>query len=156
MSDDKKLKNAKAVYNTLCKMLDGKNVRYDKHPEDLVITFTMRGDDLPMYFILNIDAKRDLIRLVSPIPVVFEGDKLLEGAIATSQANYYMADGSFDIDLKTGKVYFRMTSSYLDSLISEELFEYMVAVAGYTIDEYNDKFLMLSKGNISIKEFFKK
>ncbi len=49
-----------------------------------------------------------------------------------------------------------MTSSYIDSLISKDVFEYMVAVASYTVDEYNDKFFMLAKGQLPIEEFFKK
>lgn len=156
MSDDKKLKNAQNVFKTLCAMLDEKELRYDKREDDLVVDFTMSGEDIPMRFVINIDAKRELIRLLSPIPVTFEGDKRIEGAIAACQANYRMADGSFDFDFKSGKVLFRMTSSYIDSIISKELFEYMVAVAGYTIDEYNDKFFMLAKGQLPIEEFFKK
>ena len=156
MTDAKKLKNAQKVYDTLCNMLDEKKLRYDKHPEDLVVTFGMTGDDLPMHFVLNVDANRELIRLMSLVPVQFEGDKRIEGAIATSQANYRLADGSFDFEYKTGRVMFRMTSSYMDSLISKELFEYMIAVACYTVDEYNDKFFMLAKGQMTIEEFFNK
>lgn len=32
----------------------------------------------------------------------------------------------------------------------------MIAVACYTVDESNDKFLLLSKGIMSIEEFFTK
>lgn len=156
MSEDKKLKNAQNVYKTLCAMLDEKEVKYEKHEDDLVVTFIMGGDDLPMQFVLNVDAKRELIRLISPIPITFEGDKRIEGAIATCQANYRLADGSFDFDFRNGRILFRMTSSFIDSLISKDLFEYLVAVASYTVDEYNDKFFMLAKGQLPIEEFFKK
>lgn len=156
MTDAKKLKNAQSVYKTLCAMMDEKNLHYTKHEDDLVITFTMNGEDIPMDVVLNVDADRELIRLLSPIPVVFEGDKRLDGAIAASQINYRLADGSFDFDYPKGKVLFRMTSSYIDSLISKEVFEYMVAVSCYTIDEYNDKLFMLAKGKLSLDEFFNK
>ncbi len=128
----------------------------EKHEDDLVVTFILGGDDIPMQFVLNVDSDRQLIRLLSPIPVTFEGDKRIEGAIATCQANYRIADGSFDFDFKQGRILFRMTSSYIDSLISKDVFEYMVAVASYTVDEYNDKFFMLAKGQLPIEEFFKK
>ena len=154
--DEKKLKNAQSVYKTLCEELDGKNLRYEKHIEDLVVTFTMKGDDLPIQIIVNIDAERQLVRLLSPIPVTFGDDKRMEGAIATCQVNYLLADGSFDYDYKQGKVIFRMTSSFIDSLISKELFEYMIAVACYTVDDYNDKFLMLAKGALALDAFFPK
>lgn len=156
MADEKNMKNALSVYNTLCAMLDEKQVRYEKHTNDLVVTFTLTGDDFPMQYVINIDAKRELVRLLSPIPALFEGDTRIAGAIATSQINYNLADGSFDFDYNKGKVLFRMTSSFKDSLISKDLFEYMVAVAGMTIDEYNDKLYMLAKGMLSIEDFLKK
>lgn len=155
MSDDKKIKNAKSEFDTLCKMLDEKELKYDKFEKDLVVSFIMSGEDIPMQIIINVDSDRQLIRLMSPIPVTFEGDKRIEGAIATCQANYKMADGSFDYDYANGKIAFRMTSSYIDSLISEDVFEYMVAIACATVDRYNDKFLMLAKGMMKIEDFFK-
>ncbi len=156
MADEKQLKKAKTVFDSLCSMLDGKKGRYDKHEDDLVVTFIVGGDDIPMHMIIKVDAERELVRLVSPIPVVFEDDKRVEGAIATSQVNYRLADGSFDYDFREGKVLFRMTSSFRDSLISEDLLEYMMGCASYTVDEYNDKFLMLAKGMIPLEYFFNK
>lgn len=156
MTDDRKLKNAHSVYNTLCEMLDAKTLRYEKHPEDLVVTFVVKGDDMPMQFIVKVDEERELVRVMSPIPVTFEGDRCVDAAIATCQVNYRMADGSFDFDFRKGRILFRVTSSYADSLISKELLEYMIGLACYMVDEYNDKFLMLSKGMISVDEFLKK
>ena len=155
MIDDKKLKNAQKVYDTLCTMLDDRKLKYEKHLEDLVVTFIMGGDDIPMQFVLNVDAERALIRLLSLIPVTFEGEKRIEGAVACCQANYRLADGSFDFDYNKGRVIFRMTSSYIDSLISPEVFEYMIGVACFTVDEYNDKLFMLAKGQLSLEDFFK-
>ncbi len=155
MSDANKLKNAQNVFKTLCEMLDEKKVHYDKHEDELVVTFIMGGKDIPMQLIINVDEERELIRLISPIPVVFEEDKRVEAAIATCQANYYLADGSFDYDFEQGEITFRLTSSYIDSLISKDLLEYMVVITGIAVDEYNDKFLMLAKGMISVQDFFK-
>ena len=41
----------------------------------------------------------------------------------------------------------------MDSLISKDLFEYMIIIAIHTVDKYNDKFFMLAKGQMSIEEF---
>ena len=156
MTDEKKLKNAQNVYKSLCDMLDSRNIRYDKHPEDLVITFTTQGNDIPMNFVMMIDANRELVRLVSPIPVTFDADKRIEAAIAINQANYLLADGNFELDFKTGRVLFKLTSSFIDSLLSQELFEYMIGVSCCAVDEFNDKLLMLAKGLISVDVFFNK
>ena len=155
MTDDKKLKNAQNVYKSLCEILDENGVRYEKHIDDMVVSFIMTGEDIPMDIVINVDAERELIRLLSPIRATFEGDKRVEAAVATSQVNFNLADGSFDYDFKNGRVLFRMTSSFIDSLISKEVLEYMIGVAGYSIDEYNDKFLMLAKGILPLKSFFK-
>lgn len=154
MTDEKKLNQAKNVYDLLCEMLDEKEIKYEKHEEDLVVLFIMGGEDIPMHFLLNVDAERSLIRLLSPLPFVFEGDKKVLGAIAACQANYNIADGSFDYDYKEGKILFRLTASYLDSLISKDLLEYMILVSCITVDEYNDKMFMLSKGNMTLEQFF--
>jgi hypothetical protein len=52
-----------------------------------------------------------------------------------------------------GSIVFRLTSSYLNSEISEDLLEYVLMVSAATVDEYNDKFLMLAKGMINIQKF---
>ena len=40
-------------------------------------------------------------------------------------------------------------------MLGEELFNYMVMLAAGTVDDYNDKFLMISKGMWSIEDFLK-
>ena len=154
--DAKKEKKAQEVFRTLCEHLKDRKWTYETHEADKVVTFGVNGDDIPMHFVLQIDAERELIRLHSPLNMPFPEEKRLDGAIATCQVNYRLADGSFDYEYTTGKVYFRMTSSYRDSLISKELFDYMISCACYTVDEYNDKFLMLAKGALPLESFLKK
>jgi hypothetical protein len=156
MSDEIKLKTAQNVFQTLCTIFDEKKFKYEKHPDDLIINFSMSTEDLPILFVLNVDAERQLIRLHSPIPVLFEGDSRKDGAVAACQANYQIADGSFDFDYKQGKVVYRITSSFIDSLISRDVFEYLISFAFFAVDKYNDKFFMLAKGKADIEEFFKR
>lgn len=155
MLEERKIKKANQVYRSLCDMLDAKDFKYDRYDEKLTIRFGIIGDDLPMQFIMFIDADRELIRLLSPLPVIFDSKKINEGLLSINQANYSLADGSFDFDVISGKVNFRMIASFVDSLISKDVFQYMIDVASHTIDDYNDKMLMLSKGAMTIEEFFK-
>lgn len=155
MSDENKTEKAASMYKTLCDALDEKEMHYDKKPDDLVVTFVLSGEDIPMTVVAAIDADRQLVRVFSALPFCFAEDKRLEGAIATCQANYCLADGNFDYNYNDGRVIFRLTSCYRDSLISKELFWYMIACLGYTVDKYNDKFLLISKGSLSIDEFVK-
>lgn len=156
MADQKQTKNAEAVFKTLCETLDDRKWVYDKHPEDSVVHFVVGGDDIPMEFVVYIDPDKELVRMMSQLPFAFSEEKRVEGAIATCQANYRLVDGSFDYDYKTGKILFRLTSSFRESLISKDLLGYMIDCSCFTVDEFNDKFLMIDKGTLTIEDFFKK
>ncbi|MCH5163185.1 MAG: YbjN domain-containing protein [Clostridiales bacterium] len=158
MSDEKELKHAQTVYSTLCNMLDEHGWHYEKHDEDLSISCAAQGDDLPIDLHVEVDMKRHLITLLSKMPFSVAPERRAALAVAVSQANNGMVDGSFDYDYTSGRIIFRMTSSYLDSLIGKDLMVYMVMCSCKTIDDYNDKFLMVAKSemtNEEILEFIK-
>ena len=151
--DDKITQSAKTAYGTLLAMLDEKKVNYVKSEKDLSVDFRIDGDNGDMGIFIFIDVKRSLVRLFAQVPLRFDGNRRLDGAIATSLANYSLADGSFDFDYNTGRILFRMTSGFADSTLSKSVFEYMVAVTCYTVDEYMLKFSQLFNGKITLKNF---
>ena len=158
MSDEKKMKQAQAVYGALCSMLDERGWRYDKNDEKMTIHCGAQGDDLPMNIVMEVDMKRELISLLSMMPFAIPENRRIPMAIAVSRANYGLIDGSFDYDCTSGKIIFRLTSSYTGSLIGKNLLSYMLSCSCYTIDEYNDKFLMVAKNDMTteqILEFIK-
>ena len=106
-----------------------------------------------MNFLIIIDAERQLVRLLSLLPFQMNSDKRVEGALATCIINYLLADGSFDFDLDEGHIMFRLTASFRESLLGEELFKYMVSIACHTIDKYNDQLSDLNDGKISLEQF---
>jgi hypothetical protein len=103
--------------------------------------------------VIIVDANRQLVRLLSMLNFKFPEDKRVEGAIATTVASYGMVDGSFDFDLNDGSVIFRMTASYRESRLGQGLFAYLIDCACFTVDRYNEKFLAVSKGMLSIQDF---
>ena len=154
MTDELKLKNAQSVYKILCDLFDEKELVYKKFEDDFVVTITVNGDNLSIDFVVKVDEERELIRVLSKLPVVFQDEKRLDGAIATSKINYGLADGSFDYNFEKGEIIFRITSSYKGCTVSKDLIYYMMSCACYTVDDYNDKLLALSEGKISVKDFF--
>lgn len=146
-------KQAQTVYQTVLKALDNRQWNYDRHDNDLTVTMGVSGDDLPMQLILEVDADRELVKLLSKLPLSFPEDKRLEGSIATNIININIADGSFDYKFDTGAIYFRQVSSFKNSLIGTGLIDYLIDCACWTIDEYNDKLLMMAKGLMTIQEF---
>lgn len=156
MAEENKKNLAKEVYNTLCGAIERREWNYEKDDEKFVVHFDVSGDDIPMKFILVVDEGRQLIRLMSPMPFNMCEDKRMEGAIATCVASFGMADGSFDYDLAEGQIVFRMTASFRESVIGEGLFQYMISCACAMVDKYNDKFLAIDKGLMSINDFIVK
>ena len=156
MAEEMNMKKAKQVYNTLIKMLDERDWKYEKHEEDLLIKSGIKGDDLPIEFIVFVKPKNQVVQFLSRLPFNMPEDKRVDGALAVCVANYGLIDGSFDYDLSDGEIRYRLTSSYRESTLGEDLFEYMIMVAASTVDEYNDKFFMLAKGMMSVEDFIAK
>ena len=156
MADVRDLKKTKEVYDKLCKMLDNRDWKYKRDDDELTISFGVSGDDLPMGFVIVCDAERQLIRVMSMLPFKMGEDKRVEGAIATSYANYSIADGSFDYNIFDGTIIFRLTASFRESTVGEDLFKYLVDVSTFTVDKYNDRFEALNSGKISLEEFMAK
>ena len=150
---DIKFEVAKKVYDKLCEVFDKRDIRYRKDDENMIVHLGISGDDLPMDFIVIIDEKRQLMRLISPLPFKMPEDKRMEGAIATCAATYAITEGSFDYDISDGTISFRMTASFRESDIGEELFMYMVAYSSAVVDEYNDKFFAIGKGLLDISDY---
>lgn len=153
MAEEIKMDLAKEVYATLCAALDKRKWHYEKDEENLVVHFGVGGDDIPMSFIIAVDAERQLVRVMSPLPFKFSEDKRMDGAIATCVASFGLADGSFDYDITTGMVVFRMTATYRESKLGDGLFQYMISCSSVMVDEFNDKFLAIDKGLMSIGDF---
>ena len=147
------MKKAVEVYDTLCSMLDNIGWKYDKVEEKLMIKSGVKGEDLPIDFIVVVKPRNEVVQFISSRPFNMPEDKRVEGALAICTANYGLVDGSFDYDLSDGQIVFRLTSSYRESLLSEALFEYMIMVSASTIDKYNDRFFMLAKGMITLEQF---
>ena len=145
-----RMAEAKAILGNLVQHLHDIKLNFaqEELEDRFVIRFNMSGDDIPMRFFIYINPKNQLITLHSPISVTFSEDKLDLGCKAICAINYRLVDGDFQIDIRDGEVLFNMSNSYAGSLISTEVFDYMLGMSINIVDEYNDKLLMLSKGLI--------
>ena len=153
MADEKIMKHAQTVYETICSMLTKKDWKFTRHDEDLVITCGARGEDLPMEFVIIVNPKAQVVSMYSNMPYSIGKEKRVEAAVAVHIANHGLINGTFAYDIGAGSIRFRIVSSFRGSILSEELFEYMILVAASTIDQYNDKFLMISNGMLNVQQF---
>ncbi len=155
MDKEQLMKMGQNVYETICKMFDDRGFRYERHDEDLVITSTVSGEDIPMDMLFIVRPERQIVQLLSPMPFKIPDEKTVDLALAVAHANDGLIDGSFDFDMAKGRINFRLTASYIESILGKELFEYMLMVSAHTVDEYNDKFMMIAKGMYSLEDFIK-
>ena len=153
MSEEMHMQEARQVYNNLVNMLETRDWKFERFDDDLVIRSGIKGEDLPIEFIIFIKPQNQVIQFISKLPFSVPEDKRVEAAVAVSIANYGLVDGSFDYDINDGELRYRLTSSYRASLIGDDLFEYMIMCAASTVDDYNDRFFMLCKGMIDIEKF---
>ena len=119
MATEKEFTKARFVFDSICDALDKIEWKYRVEENSLKLIYAVDGDDINMEFTMSCDAERQLIRLYSVLPYRFPEEKRVEGAIATCEANYRLAHGSFDFNLSDGMVVFRLVNSYRDSLVEE-------------------------------------
>lgn len=144
------------VYNDIIDMLDSREWKYDRFDEDLVIKSGIKGEDLPVEFLLFVKPKNQVVQFISKLPFNVPDDMRIDLAVAVNVANYGLVDGSFDYDIKDGDIRYRLTSSYRDSQLGPDLFEYMIMCGASTVDSYNDKFFALCKGFMTINDFIER
>ena len=149
---DKK-EQAKKVYETLCIAIDNRKWQCTRHDDTMVVTFGVASEDIGMNFILAVDAERQLIRLLSPMPFDIVEEKRIDLAIATCVATNRIIDGSFDYDLSDGKIVFRLTAPFMGCEIGEKLLQYMISLSCAIVDNFNDKFADINDGKLTIADF---
>lgn len=144
---------AKAAFGTLCKALDGIGWRYKSDEAEMEVNLSVKGDDLSMPLRIYIDPKRQRIVLYSQMDFRMPEERRTDGAVVVCMANYELADGCFDYNFENGAILFRTTNSYRESIIGEGLVSRMIHMATHVVDQYNDRFLMVSKGMMSVEQF---
>jgi len=147
------LELAREVYEEACTALDDIGWTYNRDDEELRIRTRVSGDDIPMDIIIEVRPKTGILRVLSYMPFKINEDKAIDAAIACGEVNCRMVNGSFDFDIDDNSIRFRVTTAYLEAKPHKEVYPYMIHLAVNTVDDYNDKFLMISKGVLSIQDF---
>ncbi len=153
MADDAKREQALKTYETLCKTLDSHNWKYERNDEVLTIDCGAQGDDLPIPVKIRVREDRELVQLVSHVPIEVPADKPIDMAAAVSMVNFRLLNGCFEFDIQNGRLFFRMTASFIGTELSREVFSYLLFVSLRIIDDFNDKFEALAKGTLSLDAF---
>ena len=144
---------AKEIYNSLCAALEANNWHFRKVEEDMVVVATIKGDDFPVDFVIKVNPEIEKFTFISYLPTKVPEDKRVDFALAVCQANYGLTQGRFDYDISDGTISYENYTSFKFNEINPEHYEYLIMISAGIIDKYNDKFFMLEKGVITIKQF---
>lgn len=153
MSNNERMK---MIYQQMVDSLEAQELKFHADEENLTIYSKMEGDDLPMSFLLTIDSDKEMIMFLSPFNFKMSEEKRVDCSIAINVANFHMALGCFDFNISDGEIRFRLSQSLHDVEVGPEFFIHILAVALSTVERYNDVFLMLDKGYISLEQFIEK
>ncbi len=158
--DEKKKQAAEQIFNRMVSHYESKGIKkYDtkEFEEDCMyrMSFSYTGEDLPMEFVILVDGKRSLIRLFSRQPITVKPEQVPMMAQAVCAVNEILVNGFFSLEAEKGIIRWQVTVPYMESLISEEVFDYLILISIHTVDDYNDKFLLLQKGMVSLEAFIK-
>lgn len=139
-------------YETLCNVLERNDIDYERNDENLCVKCSVSGKDIQLNFLFVIHPSKMLVSLYSPVPVKIKRENFSNMALAVCIINNGLTDGNFCFEPSDGTVFFKMTSSFCDTNVSEELFEYMLSVAADTMDDYFLKISQIAKSEKPFEE----
>lgn len=142
----------KVIYDSVCSVLDGMNIHYQKIEEDLVVAFGHHGNDMNHDLILRVNTEKEVIQLFEKLPFSMDESKAADIARAVCAVNINLLCGAFSYDLKDNLLY-EVTQIYSGSLIGEETIKRMLLALVFTVEEYDDKFMALNKGYLKVENF---
>lgn len=154
--DQTRIENKEKNAKILLSMLENRRLKYVVEEETDArthIRIHFKGEDLPMTLHIILRTDKQIVSVLSAIPFRIVEEHLQTAAVAVAAANHGLIDGSFDLNLSNGNIVFRLTSCFLGSVLSEQLFSYLMFVSAETIDRYNDRFLALNNGEMTLDQF---
>ena len=127
------------VYQTLCRVLERNEILHERNDRKLWIRCSIGSNAMELRPIFVIDPSKMLLSLYVPIEVGATWEQASELSFALCVINDALPDGHFCFDRRNMSVYFKMRSSFYDSIVSESVVEYMLSVAAEKAEEYCPK-----------------
>lgn len=148
-------KNPEAVLKAIGETLGALGYTYDFDEENQVFSLSVVGKDIPMRLRIGVSEKQQTIIIYSTLPIEVSKSRNEIVSMAVAAINYKLINGCFEYDEEDCAIYFRMTESYRDSEISAEMIKYLIRCSLLTVDDYNDKLLLLCRGLLTLEEYEK-
>ena len=139
-------------YKLLCKMLDDKGWKYDTDAEKYKISCDVEGENGTYSVRMYLDDERAVAITWVFIDLKVPSSMQETMSLAINAINSYVIHGVFDYGQEKGNLLYRCTSTFRESIVSEEWFEYLLDVACVTTDNHLSKLRRLVKGYLTLDE----
>ena len=155
MAEEIKELTAKKVYDTVIAVLDERKWHYSTE-ENMVKRYNVKGDDLPMEFVISINADRQMFEIFSPFSFTFSEEKRVEGAVAACALNNRILYGCFDYKFENGNFCYRFSMPFDESEIGSKLIDFLISCSCSIVDDYNDVIFAFANGYLDVNGFMER
>ena len=139
MADKNEMISANRVYGSLLNIVRKNKYDFDDDEEIMTVNFDVKREKNFIPFTITVDAERQLIRLYSPLDVQIDENNRFEACVNICKCSCELDMGSFDYDLYSGSIEFRMATSFNGSLISDKQIENMISYTCGVVKKYTDR-----------------
>ena len=139
MTDKNEMISANRVYGSLLNIVRKNKYDFDDDEEIMTVNFDVKREASFIPFTITVDAERQLIRLYSPLDVQIDENNRLEACVNICKCSCELDMGSFDYDLYSGSIEFRMATSFNGSLISDKQIENMISYTCGVVKKYTNR-----------------
>ena len=139
-------------FKNLCETLDKLKWKYEKDEEKFTVNCTAAIKEMPFDFIIKFNTDIDVVSLLSPIISDVAEERLGAVALAVTRANLHMAASSFDLNTKDGRLLFRISNTYADTVLNTEAYKNILMTAVSTIGYFYEKLLQVAQKDMTLEE----
>ncbi|MBQ8309202.1 MAG: hypothetical protein IJX96_05145 [Clostridia bacterium] len=155
MTVDKR-RRAQEVFQLLCRTLDNRSWKYTKNENNLSVSLSVVGNDLPMRMNIFVEAERELVSAYTGQDFSVSEEKCVPFCMGVCAINNHLIDGSFDFDVLKRTVIYRLIVSYHDATVGTEIFDYLIDCSTATVDDVNHTMKAYVDGQINYDEYIEK
>ena len=150
------MRKARSVYRKLTEAIAENGWKYKADDDKLIMVYGIKSEEKeePVNFIVKVDAERQLILLETRPIITFNADVLISAAEAVCTANVILADGCFDLKLKSCELIYRQALSFRSSTnLSVGAIKYLLSYSVFAVNSFLGKLKLVNDGKISGAEF---
>lgn len=156
MLDNNKMENAKSIYKLIVDYLDKKNIKCKKHEDKLTVEFSLDFEGTPLCgYSIFVNVEKEYIGALALFNIERERENINDIYVGLAKLNLMLAHGCFCYDIEGDSVVYKMETSFTDSIIAEDVIDYLYSIIMIaTIDNYYN-FLLFITGRLTLDEFIK-